>query len=81
MPSVGFSGGAGCVKVVPDGKKFKLEEVFQKKVIGSRQGGVVLLGKYMSIWLPRGSQLGQPEPCHKGDFLPEAPRRRNRARP
>ena len=69
--SVGFGGGADCVKVVPDGKKFKLEEVFQKKVIGSRQGGVVLLGKYVYGYHEDRNWASQN--LAKGDFLPKRP--------
>jgi outer membrane protein assembly factor BamB len=45
--SVGFGGGADCIKLAPEGKKFKVEVVYSQRIIGSKQGGVVLVGKHV----------------------------------
>jgi outer membrane protein assembly factor BamB len=45
--SVGFGGGATCLKVTGSGNKFKVEEVYSNPRIGNKQGGVVQVGKYV----------------------------------
>src|SRR5262245_26086679 len=45
--SVGYGGGCEQVKVTAANGKLKAEPVWQKTVIGNRQGGVVLLGKHL----------------------------------
>jgi outer membrane protein assembly factor BamB len=41
--------GAGCelLQLKPDGKKFKAAPVYSEKIIGSKQGGVVLVDKFV----------------------------------
>src|SRR5208282_4477505 len=41
--SVGYVGGAMCLKPVLDGKKFKVDVVYDEKIIGNKQGGMVLV--------------------------------------
>jgi outer membrane protein assembly factor BamB len=43
----GASGGSQGLKVTGSGKKFKVEVVFTEKVIGNKQGGVVLVGDHV----------------------------------
>ncbi len=45
--SVGYSGGALLFKLAPDGKKVKAKLVYEKREIGNKQGGVVLMGKHL----------------------------------
>ncbi len=45
--SVGYGGGNVGLKIVPDGKKFKAEVAYTKKVIGNKLGGVVLVGDHL----------------------------------
>ena len=46
--SVGYGGGScTCLKPTPSGKTFQAEVVYNKKVIGNKQGGVVLVDKYV----------------------------------
>jgi hypothetical protein len=45
--SVGYGGGCEQVKVTSKGGKLVAEPVWQKTVIGNKQGGVVLVGKHL----------------------------------
>jgi outer membrane protein assembly factor BamB len=42
---VGWGPGGALLKVTPDGKKFKVEVVYEKPEIANKQGGVVLVDK------------------------------------
>jgi outer membrane protein assembly factor BamB len=42
--SVGYGGGSQGLKIALDGKKFKVTPVYDRKTIGNKQGGVVLVG-------------------------------------
>jgi outer membrane protein assembly factor BamB len=45
--ATGGKGGCNLIKVTPDGKKFKAEEVYSEKQIANWHGGVVLVDKYV----------------------------------
>jgi outer membrane protein assembly factor BamB len=45
--AAGWNGGAALVEITTDGKKFNAKEVYAKKEIGNKQGGVVLLDGFL----------------------------------
>jgi outer membrane protein assembly factor BamB len=43
--SIGYNVGSILLELTPDGKKFKVKDVYSEPIIGNRHGGVVLVGK------------------------------------
>jgi outer membrane protein assembly factor BamB len=45
--SIGYNVGTILLELIPDGKKFKVKEVYAEAIIGNKQGGVVSVGKFL----------------------------------